>query len=91
MAFATKSFLPVGLLAKKTGRARSHAIVTGHVAESKELTNAATGRTYRALRVATYGGELDIVATQALLPDTPDAGAIVRADCWLSGRLVPDL
>ena len=88
VAFASKSFVPVGLLGKHVGRARSHAIVTGCVSAARALENAATGRAYRALRVETYGGELDIVASQAQLPTLPELGAIVRANCWLSGRLV---
>ena len=80
--------MPVGLLGKHVGRARSHAVVTGRVSAARALENAATGRAYRALRVETYGGELDIVASQAQLPTLPELGAIVRANCWLSGRLV---
>jgi hypothetical protein len=71
LSLASQSFVPVGLLGKYAGRARSHALVTGRVTASKALANAATGRPYR-----------------AQLPELPNPGAIVRANCWLSGRLV---
>jgi hypothetical protein len=87
-AASARSFVPTGLLGKHVGRARSHAVVTGHVAGVQALTNAATGRPYSALRVQTHGGELDIVTAQAQLPTMPELGSIVRAHCWLSGRLV---
>jgi hypothetical protein len=86
IAFASQSFVPTGLFGKHVGRARSHAVVTGRVVGAQALTNGATGRSYRALRVATYGGELDVVAAEAQLPGLPDADSIVRAHCWLSGR-----
>lgn len=88
LAFASHSFVPTGLFGKNVGRARSHAVVTGRVTGSQTLTNAATGRHYVALRVETYGGELDVVAAQAQLTGLPEVDSIVRAHCWLSGRLV---
>jgi hypothetical protein len=88
VALAAASFLPTGLFGKNAGHARSQALVVGTVTASKEQINAATGRGYRSLRVETYGGEIDIVASETLLPDMPGIGSIVQADCWLSGRIV---
>jgi len=84
---AEADLLPIGLFGTATGKARARAVVTGAVVASALRTNPATERRFRHLRLATFGGEIDVVADLDLVPGDPGIGAVARADCWLSARI----
>jgi hypothetical protein len=81
------SFVPLGLFGDATGRARSIALVNGRVIRATLRGNPLSERTFWHLCLKTYGGEIDIVAPPHMLASAPPVGGIVRATCWLSGRL----
>jgi hypothetical protein len=85
--FAPASFVPLGLFGNAIGRTRSIALVTGRVTRATLRGNPVSERTFWHLCLETYGGEIDIVAPPHLLASAPPPGGIVRATCWLSGRL----
>ena len=85
--FAATSFVPTGLFGNNTGRARSQCIVTGTVRSAEIRFNMATERTFWHLRLALYGGEIDVVASPEAVCGAPAEGAVVRASCWLTARI----
>lgn len=89
-AFAATSLVPLGLFGNNTGRARSQAVVTGTIRASEARINPATERAFRYVRIETYGGELDILASPDVVAGEPPVGGVVRARCWLTARLVDD-
>lgn len=86
--FAATSFVPVGLFGHNTGRARSQSVVTGTIRAGETRINPATERAFRRLRVATDGGEIDILSAPELVQGEPPVGGVVRATCWLTARIV---
>lgn len=88
IGFAEASFVPVGLFGHNTGRARSQCVVTGTIVAAETRINPVTERAFALLRLETYGGEIDIVASPDLVTGEPLAGGVARASCWLSARIV---
>ena len=86
--FGARSFVPVGLFGDNSGRARSYGLVNGTLQTFSRYVNPATERPFVHARVATYGGEIDIVAPPERIVGEPNAGAIVRSTCWLVARVV---
>ena len=85
--FVPTSLVPTGLFGNNTGRARSRGVVTGRIRASETRFNPATERPFRVLRLATYGGEIDVVATPDLVAGDPPIDGVARASCWLSARI----
>jgi hypothetical protein len=88
--FAATSFVPTGLFGNNTGRARSQCIVSGTVRSAEIRFNMVTERTFWCLRLALYGGEIDVVAAPDAIRGEPAPGAVVRAACWLTARMVAE-
>ncbi len=86
--FAATSFVPTGLFGNNTGRARSQSVVTGTVRSAELRVNSVTERTFWCFRLATYGGEIDVVAAPDVVTGEPITGGILRAACWLTARIV---
>ncbi len=86
--FAAASFVPLGLFGNNSGRARSQSIVTGLIRASERRYNPATERPFHRLRLATYGGEIDVLAAPELIAGEAAIGGIARATCWLTARIV---
>ncbi|MGH7729396.1 MAG: hypothetical protein ACREM2_11505 [Vulcanimicrobiaceae bacterium] len=87
-AFEDAPLVPIGLFGEARGRARSRSLVSGAVECCNLRANPATERLFRVVRIATYGGEIEIVAPPELLPDDLAAGTYVRASAWLTARIV---
>ena len=90
MAFASKSFIPSGLISpsgQPVDPPESHALIAGHVIESAERRNTVTGHPFWWALVETIGGTYDAVIDPSLLPALPRAGTVVSGWFWLSGRL----
>ncbi len=89
LAFATESFLPVGLLAETDASAPdlppALARLSGRVLEAKRVTNPQTGRAFWSALVKTAGMTLDVVADDEQLDGVPVRGGIVAGSFWLSG------
>jgi hypothetical protein len=65
------------------------ALVTGYVAEARQLTNAATGAPFWWIRIATTGVTLSLVADHEVLPVEPRAGMVLSGSGWVLGEVVP--
>ena len=89
-AFATTSLVPTGLFGNNAGRARSQGVVTGTIRASETRINPATERAFRHLRLATYGGQIDVVAAPQFVSGEPVVGGIARATCWLTARIIDE-
>jgi len=87
--FADTSIVPLGIFGNASGRARSQAIVTGTVVATETRINPATERAFRSIRIATYGGAIDILAAPETISGEPPLGGIIRATCWLTARITP--
>ncbi len=88
--FAATSFVPTGLFGNNTGRARSQGVVTGNVLSAEIRFNTVTERTFWCFRLATYGGEIDVVAAPEVVSGEPGVGGVLRAACWLTARIAPE-
>ena len=90
MSFASKSFIPSGLISPSGDPVEppeSHALLAGHVLEAEQRRNTVTGHPFWWALVETIGGTYDVVIDPSLLPALPRAGHIVSGWFWLSGRL----
>jgi hypothetical protein len=76
-------------LEESAGESDATALVTGYVAEAREMTNAATGATFWWLRIATAGVTLSLVADRETLPAEPRAGMVLSGSGWVLGELLP--
>lgn len=89
--FAAESFIPSGLFSpddETTEPPGSHAVFTGRILETQELTNSLTGGRYAWMRVRTLGGEIDVVSDLELIETTPVVGGIASGAFWLCGRIL---
>jgi len=90
MAFASRSFIPSGLISPDghpVNPPESHALFVGGVVKAEERRNTVTGRPFWWALVETVGGTFDVVIDPALLPEPPQAGNVLSGWFWLSGRL----
>lgn len=85
---AAAAIVPIGLFGHNAGRARSQAQVTGEILLAERRVNPVTERPYQHYVLSTYGGTLDIVAAPDVAAEPARAGAIARAACWLSARIL---
>ena len=94
LKYASKSFVPVGLLAyDETDESFDFSVVrpvgkfTGEIKEFELKTNELSGEKFYWFLVETLGGEVDVVADAKLVKITPKTGGIVSGQFWLSGIL----
>jgi hypothetical protein len=65
------------------------ALITGYVAETREMTNPATGARFWWMRIATTGVTLSLVADRETLPADPRAGMVLSGSGWVLGEVLP--
>lgn len=71
------------------GDADATALVTGYVAEAREMTNPASGATFWWMRIATTGVTLSLVADPETLPVEPRTGMVLSGSGWVLGEVLP--
>lgn len=89
LKFASRSFIPEGLLSGSEGNEppRAEVSFTGHVVKSAMKTNAMTGAPFGWALVETLGGTYDVVFDGRLSEKAPVVGGVLHGSFWLSGRL----
>ncbi|MEM1037256.1 MAG: hypothetical protein AAGI14_10900 [Pseudomonadota bacterium] len=92
--FASESFVPSGLFisedAPEGTQPESYGMFYGTVLSAEQHSDVYKGGHFTHLLVRTLGGEIDVVADDTILPETPQIGAIIGGSFWLSGRIVSD-
>ncbi|HEX9061478.1 MAG TPA: hypothetical protein VF941_14955 [Clostridia bacterium] len=91
--FASESFIPAGLFSpdgNETVPPRAMAVFTGHVIETRTVTNQHTNLEFIYARIKTLGGEFDIVVDPHILEGRICVNGVVSGMFWLSGRLIED-
>jgi hypothetical protein len=89
--FASKSFVPSGLINFETDNTQPPVpigVFTGEIKEFELKTNELTGEKFYWFLVDTLGGEIDVVADPKLVTSEPNVGGYLNGQFWLSGRLV---
>jgi len=88
--FAPNSFFPLGLFGRGGEASEppdATALFAGRILETAPITNAITGVSFLWARVATLGGEVDVVADPLVVEGELVEGGTVQGQFWLSGRL----
>lgn len=86
--YAPQSFIPTGLFVEEGQVPPAAAVFTGHVLATNVRLNPTTQKIFYWARVATLGGEVDVVADPEVVVGRLVVGGIVSGSFWLSGRLV---
>jgi len=86
--FADNAFIPSGLFGGETMRERAAALVMGRVERVVRRHVEVTDADFLQVRVATYPGPLDLVASPDDVARQPVAGDFTFAHVWLVGRPV---
>lgn len=92
LSFASRSFIPSGLLSpagEPIVPPESHALFTGHVLTASERRNSVTGEPFWWALVHTLGGTYDVVIDPSLITAPVTPGNVIAGWFWLSGRLQP--
>ena len=87
--FASQSFGPARMFDED---AITYAVFTGHIVQAELKENELTGNSFYWARAHSLGdAQFDAVIDPGLVEDEhpPQAGGVVKANFWLSGRLVP--
>lgn len=93
-AFASKSFVPIGMFSTGSGdeagkqTPSSYAALTGRVREARVLENEATGRKFQWLSVESLDIPIDVVADLDVVSGAVVEGATVEIICYLFGRIM---
>jgi len=94
LKYASKSFVPSGLLAFDAedekydlNAARPIAIFAGIIKKFELKKNKLSGNNFYWFLVETLGGETDVVADIKLVSIEPQIGGVVSGQFWLSGKL----
>lgn len=83
------SFIPAGLMSQMEGNPpTAHALMVGTLLEAELAKNDLTGLEFLRLQVETPAGPIALVADPNLLSEVPEAGSVIQAGAWLSGRLL---
>jgi len=87
---AARSFVPAGLFRSEgdNDEPQSTAALTGTVLESGRRINGLSAAPFYWARVASLGGEYDVVIDAALTSEPPPVGGVVSGLFWLSAKLV---
>jgi hypothetical protein len=83
---AVRSFIPTGLFQDPPGPL---GLLTGIVRTVEHRTNTATGQPFTVVELDGYPGSWLVALRAADVPPELTAGEVLRADCWLVGRLLP--
>jgi hypothetical protein len=87
--YAPQSFIPTGLFVAQEGQVPpASAVLTGRVLATNVRLNPVTQKVFYWARVATLGGEVDVVADPEVVVGRLVVGGIVSGAFWLSGRVV---
>lgn len=94
--YASKSFVPTGLIAVQSSGAESVDFnlvrpvgqFAGEIKEFELRTNSLTNAEFYWFLVETLGGEIDVVSDPKWIETEPKIGGIVSGQFWLSGRII---
>ncbi len=93
--YSSSFFIPSGLFSiNKDGEMdeidppQAHARFAGEIKEFELKTNEFTGEKFYWFLIATFGGEVDVVADVGLIKEKPNVGGIIRGSFWLSGKII---
>lgn len=89
LKFAPESFIPSGMFGAEEGEPAPLALINGTVLAAERRENPA-GMAFWWMQVRTLGGEVDVVAEEALVAEPPVVGGIVSGEFYLTGRVTPD-
>jgi hypothetical protein len=89
MKFASESFIPSGLFVEENAGPVPLALINGRVLAAALRTNPAGGAFWW-MQVRTLGGEVDVVAEEAMVMEPPTVGGIRSGEFYLSGRVQLD-
>ncbi|HOX43768.1 MAG TPA: hypothetical protein PK668_09220 [Myxococcota bacterium] len=97
---ASRAFIPLGLFREESDESdrsdrsdesdeeESMALLAGHVVAVERRVNEETGRAFVWALLETLGGTVDLVADPEIAPALLQAGGVVVATGWLSGRIL---
>jgi hypothetical protein len=89
MRLAGQAFMPHGMFGPTDNvRARATALFTGSVEHARRLRNTLSGHDFLHVRVLSYQGQIDVVATTDGLERDPEPGHRALVSAWLVGRPV---
>lgn len=91
--FASESFIPSGLFnldGNDTNLPQAYSIFTGHIIDTKKLSNPITNYFFYWAKVKTLGGEIDIVVDPEILHEDLIVGGVVSGTYWISGKIIGD-
>ena len=89
MVFAPESFIPAGMFGEEGEEPEPMALINGRVLAAERRENPA-GMAFWWMHVRTLGGEVDVVAEEALVAEPPVVGGMVSGEFYLTGRVTPD-
>ena len=85
------AFIPAGLLGMTQGEVpTAHALMVGRLLEGEKVTNRLTGCGFYRVLMETPAGPVVLIVEPDLLEEMPEAGSILQAGAWISGRLAPE-
>lgn len=88
----SKDILPIGLFSpegEKIDPPESRIIMTGHVKQTRLLTNPITQAEFHWVRADTLGGEMDVVIHPEFVIDDLAVGGVISGSFTLIGRVSP--
>lgn len=89
--FATKSFIPVGLIGRTAEEApEAQVLLTGIVVDFEERKNQFSGQIFYWISLETLNVTIDLVADHSSFPSGPQTGSVIQCQAWLSGRILLD-
>lgn len=88
LKFAPESFIPSGMFGAEDAAPVPLALINGRVLAAERRMNPAGGAFWW-MHVRTLGGEVDVVAEEEMVAESPVAGGIVSGEFYLSGRVAP--
>lgn len=77
VSFAAESFIPMGMFVENGNPPNPTAMFTGRVLEVTQLTSPLDDKPFFWMRVKTFGGEYDVVASSDAIEGEPVTGGIV--------------
>jgi hypothetical protein len=85
------AFIPAGLLGMTQGEVpTAHALMIGRLLEGEKVTNRLTGCGFYRVLMETPAGPVVLIVEPDLLEEMPEAGSVLQAGAWISGRLAPE-
>lgn len=88
VSLAPESFIPAGMFVEEGDTPSPTAMFTGRVLDVRELASPLDDEPFYWLRVRTYGGEYDVVASADVVEGELATDGIVSGVFWLCGRMV---